>query len=186
MALTYHKRYCMERGRLPGVPPLSLPAGYRLVPWSAERLQDHVEVKHLSFCDELDSQLFDCLRTVAGCERLMRGIASKPGFLPEATWLVEYAAGANKVEPCGTIQGLKISPRLGAIQNVGVTPMHRGRGIGAALVTAALLGFQQAGLPRVCLEVTATNDAAVRLYAGLGFCRARTLYKAAEVATVLG
>ena len=42
----------------------------------------------------------------------------------------------------------------------------------------ALHGFAQAGLARGQLEVTAHNDAAVRLYRRLGFRRTKTLYKA--------
>lgn len=186
MKLVYYKRYQMERRVGPDVTLPALPSGYRFVPWSTQRLADHSEAKHLSFSDELDSQLFECLQTEAGCERLMRGISNKPGFLPGATWLIEYVAGPNKVEPCGTIQGIQASPRLGGIQNVGVTPMHRGRGLGIALVKAALVGFQQAGLSRVYLEVTADNTAAVRLYEQLGFRRTKTLYKAVEVAYSLG
>jgi len=46
----------------------------------------------------------------------------------------------------------------------------------------ALKGFKQKGLRRAYLEVTAQNYGAVRLYEQLGFHRAKTVYKAAEVA----
>jgi ribosomal protein S18 acetylase RimI-like enzyme len=42
------------------------------------------------------------------------------------------------------------------------------------------LGFQEAGLRRAYLEVTAENNAAVQLYRSLGFRRAKTLYKAVD------
>lgn len=182
MGLTYYKRYRMERRlsaemRLPALPP-----GYRLVAWSPERLHDHAEAKYHSFRDEIDAGVFSCLGVLEGCERLMHGISHREGFLPEATWLMEYAAGPHKVEPCGTIQGIRVSAHYGGIQNVGVTPLHRGRGLGAALVAAALVGFQQTGLARVYLEVTAENLAAVRLYKRLGFRRTKTIYKTAELA----
>ncbi len=164
----------------------ALPPGYRLVPWSPERICDHAEAKHLSFEGELDAQLFDCLASLEGCERLMREISLKDGFLPEATWLLEYVAGPHKVEPCGTIQGLRVSPRAGGIQNVGVAPLHRGRGLGSSLVVAAMVGFQQQGLSKACLEVTAQNEGAIRLYQNLGFFRTKTQYKAVEVAYSLG
>ncbi len=67
---------------------------------------------------------------------------------------------------------------MGAIQNVGVAPPWRGRGIGEALVLQALHGFRRAGLARGLLEVTAQNEIAQRLYRRLGFRRTRTLYKA--------
>lgn len=186
MSLRYYKRFQMER-RTSGHRGLpALPPGYRFVAWSPERLLAHAEAMRLSFAEELDSQLFECLQSEEGCGRLMTEISRKQGFLPEATWLIEYVAGPNKIEPCGTIQGLRGTPRIGGIQNVGVTPLHRGRGLGGALVEAAMVGIQQAGLPRVLLEVTAENVGAVRLYQQLGFRRTRTQYRAAQVAYSLG
>ena len=73
--------------------------------------------------------------------------------------------------------------RLGAIQNLAVTPGHRGRGLGTALLLQALAGFRQAGFVRAWLEVTAQNDGAVRLYHRLGFRRRKTLYKAVPIAS---
>jgi len=70
--------------------------------------------------------------------------------------------------------------RWGAIQNVGVVPEYRGRGLGRALVLQCLAGFQAAGVPRVYLEVTACNLPAVQLYRSIGFCLARTTYRAVE------
>ena len=61
---------------------------------------------------------------------------------------------------------------------MGVTPAWRGRGLGEALLLQALHGFRSAGLGRGLLEVTAQNEAALRLYRRLGFRRTKTLYKA--------
>ena len=85
---------------------------------------------------------------------------------------------------CATVQGVRERSGLGAIQNLGVTPLHRGRGLGSALLLQALRGFQRAGLGRAFLEVTAQNDAAVRLYRRLGFRRRKTIYKLVEAAPV--
>ena len=43
------------------------------------------------------------------------------------------------------------------------------------------LGFQQVGIRKVALEVTAENKAATRLYERCGFRRIKTLYKPVEV-----
>ncbi len=67
---------------------------------------------------------------------------------------------------------------MGALQNVGVAPSWRGRGLGEALVLLALHGFRRAGMARAQLEVTARNEGAQRLYRRLGFRRTKTLYKA--------
>jgi ribosomal protein S18 acetylase RimI-like enzyme len=182
MSVSYFKRYRMEfdlRDRRSV--PLFVPRGYRLLAWQSDLLAGHSEAKYLSFRHEIDADVFECLAELDGCQRLMHEISLKDGFLPEATWLAIYSDGRD-IEYCGTIQGIRATHKYGAIQNVGVTPAHRGRGIGSALIYAALGGFQQVGLPRAYLEVTAQNDGAVRLYKRLGFRRTKTLFKAVELA----
>jgi ribosomal protein S18 acetylase RimI-like enzyme len=182
MSVNYFKRYRMEldlRGRR--FLPVIVPPGYRLLAWHAGLIDDHAVAKFESFRNEIDAGVFDCLADLPGCQRLMQEISQKDGFLPEATWLAACTAD-GPFEYCGTIQGIRATHKYGAIQNVGITPQHRGRGVGTALITAALIGFQQVGLPRAYLEVTAQNDRAVRLYKRLGFRRTKTLFKAVELA----
>ena len=113
----------------------------------------------------------------------MTEIADRNGFLPAATWLIQYwPPKARRPEVCGTIQGVCEGEGIGAIQNVGVIPEHRGRGLGVALVWHALNGFRLASQKKVFLEVTAQNTGAVRLYQRLGFRKVKTVYKASEVA----
>jgi ribosomal protein S18 acetylase RimI-like enzyme len=78
------------------------------------------------------------------------------------------------------VQGVMDRGPIGAIQNLGVVPSYRGLGLGRALVRKALEGFYEAGLRRAYLEVTAENSSAVLLYRGVGFRRAKTLYKAVD------
>ena len=181
MSVSYFKRFRMEidlRGRR--FDAGSLPPGYRLLAWTPERLNIHAETKFNSFRHEIDSGVFNCLADLDGCYRLMQEIAAKDGFLPEATWLAAYVGG-GELDYCGTIQGIRATSKYGGIQNVGITPAHRGRGVGSALIAAALGGFQQVGLLRAYLEVTAQNERAVRLYKRLGFQRTKTLFKAVEL-----
>jgi RimJ/RimL family protein N-acetyltransferase len=183
MSTKYFKRYRMEvdlRRHLPAPPPL--PVGYSFVPWSQELLDVHADVKQRSFRWEIDSILFPCLGEFEGCQHLMREIASRDGFLPQATWLVRYDSPDGDVEFCGTIQGIRTRQGVGGIQNVGTTAAHRGIGIGNALVCRSLFGFSATGVQRVFLEVTVENAGAVRLYRRLGFRHLRTVYKAAEIA----
>jgi ribosomal protein S18 acetylase RimI-like enzyme len=180
--LRYHKRFQMDldlrRWRRQAV---GLSTEYRLRAWSPGLIYEHALAKYLSFRDELDAVVFPCLGEMESCLRLMREIRDRDGFVPEATWLAEYiGAGPNRVESCGTIQAIRINRARANIQNIGVTPHHRGRGIGAALIVAALAGLQQVGVTRVALEVTADNDSAVRLYRRLGFRSVKTVYKAIE------
>ena len=184
MGLTYFKRYRMEldlRGEF--FPAPELPAGYLLAPWSESLLDDHAEAKYLSFCYEIDANVFPCLGEQEGCRRLMGEITSREGFVAPATWLLVWQATPQaKPENCGTIQGICNSEGVGSVQNLGIVPEHRGQQLGTLLLHRALKGFGEAGLSRVTLEVTAQNSGAVRLYHRLGFRTIKTVYKAAEVA----
>ena len=183
--LNYTKRYRMELDmRRWSRPAIELPADYRMVPWHKSLVEAHAEVKYQSFRDEIDSLVFPCLGEFDGCCKLMTEIQSRDGFVPESTWLAEYVgAGLAKAEYCGTIQAVRTHKGRASIQNIGVVPFHRGRGIGSALILSALLGFEYLGIPRICLEVTSENEGAVRLYRKLGFRTVRTLYKAVELAS---
>jgi GNAT superfamily N-acetyltransferase len=182
---TYFKRYRMEAdlsGR--DFPMVAPPPRYRLLAWAPQLLEAHAQAKYQSFRDEIDAHVFPCLGDPAGCLRLMQEIAAKPGFLPGATWLAVYddPETAGWSDYVGTIQGLDTEQGCGSIQNLGVVPAHRGRGLAKCLLRQALDGFRRAGLLRVSLEVTAENRAAIRLYRDHGFRTMRTLFKSAEVA----
>jgi ribosomal protein S18 acetylase RimI-like enzyme len=184
MGITYFKRFRMEidLGR-PFFAPPELPAEYELLAWDESLLDAHADVKYESFSLELDANVFPCLGDREGCRRLMREIVSRDGFVGEATWLLRFGSRQRTgMEYCGTVQGVRDCNGYGAIQNLGIAPGHRDRGLGTVLMHAALSGFRRAGLRRVFLEVTAQNVGAVQLYHRLGFCRTKTVYKAAEVA----
>jgi ribosomal-protein-alanine N-acetyltransferase len=55
------------------------------------------------------------------------------------------------------------------ILNVAVAPEFQGQGIGTALMRTALEEGRQAGCHEAWLEVRPSNDAALRVYARLGF-----------------
>lgn len=174
MAITYYKRFRMEID-LAGISPPSLPSPYLWKPWDESLLEAHAQLKYLCFKDEIDAHVFPCLDNLPGCRRLMREIRRKAGFLPDATWLIAAPAGY-----VATIQGVIDKDGFGSIQNVGVLPAWRGRGLGRRLVCRALMGFRAQGVPCAFLEVTAENALAVRLYRDIGFRRVKTLYKAVD------
>jgi GNAT superfamily N-acetyltransferase len=171
-AISYFKRYKMEAD-LHDLPHPLLPPGYGCVSFSSALLEAHAEVLFRSFHQEIDAVVFPSLGDPDGCRSLMVEICRKWGFQPGATWLLTGPEG-----PCGTVQGVRERSGVGAIQNLGIAPSCRGRGLGRGLLLHALHGFRQAGLHRAMLEVTAQNDGAVRLYRRLGFRRRKTLYKA--------
>ena len=168
---TFLKRYRMELqlADLPSVP--ELPSGFGWEGWFPGLLEVHAQVKAQCFRDELDALVFPSLGYLGGCLDLMHNIATRGDFVPEATWLLVGPFG-----PCGTVQGLR-DKYFGAIQNLGVAPDHRGRGLGRLLMIKALHGFRISGLRKAYLEVTARNEHAVCLYRRLGFRSTRSVYK---------
>jgi ribosomal protein S18 acetylase RimI-like enzyme len=175
--ISYFKRFKMEIDLYDPPPWPTLPEGYSWIAWDDSFLESHAETMYQCFRDEIDSVVFPSLGDRKGCYQLMCEIRRKYGFLPDATWLLRGPDG-----PCGTVQVLRECTGMGAIQNLGVTAAYRGRGLGSALLLQALHGIRRAGLGRGILEVTAQNDAAVRLYHRLGFRRRKTVYKAVETA----
>jgi len=179
---TYFKRFRMDADLAACRPARPLPPGYRFVSWNEALLDVHARTKFRSFRSELDATVFPCLGDLEGCRRLMREIRGKPGFLPTATWLVVCNDQMGELEWCGTIQGVVDRFGVGSIQNIGVVPVQRGRGLGTCLIEQALAGFRGHGLRRASLEVTAGNSRAVRLYQRLGFRKAKTVYKMVDEA----
>lgn len=203
MGLTYFRRYrmrCDLTTCLLEPPPLS--PGYRLAPYRSGLVNEHAKVKFESFADGLDTFVFQCLARQDGCLRLMREIVGRQEFCEAATWLIYYeelspeggmaaatgppgtgplATGPLGTSAVGTVQGLSIDD-VGSIQNLGIHPHHRGRGLGSLLMHHAAVGFRSAGLKSMQLEVTSDNVGAVRLYERLGFTIDEVVYKAAEVA----
>jgi ribosomal protein S18 acetylase RimI-like enzyme len=172
----YFKRHRMELALHHPPAPGGLPAGFRWLSWDESLLALHAEVKFASFQRHEDALVFPSLGSRAGCHDLMTAIRTRPGFCPPATWLVAGPDGC-----AGTIQGLLDDNGFGGIQNLGVIPECRGLGLGRALLLKALAGFAAAGVPRAFLEVTATNQPAVRLYRSVGFRAYKTLYRTVEL-----
>lgn len=179
--MDYFRRFRMEINfSKVSLPAPFVPDGYRFVAWHDALIDRHASVKYQSFHREVDSRIFQCLSDTSGCLRLMSEIAGQRSFLPGATWLIANCSETDGIVDCATVQGLAHSRVMGAIQNVGVVPEHRGLGLGRALMLRSLTGFRNAGLKRVYLEVTADNQPAVELYRDLGFRLTRTMYKAVE------
>jgi ribosomal protein S18 acetylase RimI-like enzyme len=70
---------------------------------------------------------------------------------------------------------LAIRGERGWIAGIGISPSHRGRGVGEELMRGVLAGAGERGLREVWLEVLVQNEPAIRLYEKLGFERVREL-----------
>lgn len=174
-------RMQVDLRKYPAIEP-QLPDGYRWTVWSPELLDRHANVKFRCFAEDQDGRVFQSLREEYGCRQLMEFISQHEQFMPTATWLLTIDdLNSGESTDCGTVQGLAPTPILGAVQNLGVLPEHRGQGLGRAIMQKGLLGFQNAGLQFVTLEVTDGNHTAIALYESLGFELQKTLFRRVEV-----
>ncbi len=101
--------------------------------------------------------------TAAHWQEAQYRAALQPGAVPERVSLV--------VEE-GAVLGFIVARALGEeweIENVVVTNLERGRGLGARLVQELLQQARGRGARSVFLEVRESNEAARRLYAKSGF-----------------
>ncbi len=169
--VAYVKRYCMERPILARPPAVAPPLGYHLVPWSEALLDAHADVLFRAFAHDLDGKVFPNLARPDTCRGVMVAIRGLSDFLPSACWLM---AGPNGY--AGAVQGV-MNGTAGLVQNLGVCPEDRGKGVAAALLARCLRAFANAGATWCHLEVTADNEPAVRLYKRWGFRPTRVRYK---------
>lgn len=175
------KRYKMEIDlRRHAFAEPELPEGYFVESWSSSLLESHATAHYLSFRDTPDARLFGNFQTFRGCRRVMENIVKRYNFCPAATHLIVYhPANAFHTECAATIQGVVNADGNGGIQNVGVVPAHRHRGLGHALLSLALAGYQQYGIRLANLDVTAENEEALSLYRGIGFVVTQVYYRQA-------
>jgi len=86
-----------------------------------------------------------------------------------ASWIYETADG-----PAGILLVARRG-RTSRIAALGLAPELRGQGLGRQAMQAAIEQARERGDERMVLEVIASNEAALALYAGLGFERRRKL-----------
>ena len=178
----YFKRYKMEVSLRRTPICVAIPAGYRLLPWDEHLLEAHAIAKHHSFRDELDSTRLPLswrgsrLPSPDGRDRNQVGIRARGNVAGSLRTSRRFA------RLLCTVQGIRDQFGRGGIQNLGVTPEHRGQGVGASLLHHASARFRRLSVLSVHLEVTAKNANAIRLYRNMGFRHIKTVYKSVEVA----
>ena len=88
---------------------------------------------------------------------------------------VLFVARAERSGPVVGFVGTRAKDNLLEISGLAVDHAHLRRGLGRALVKAALRSARQRGFPRVALHVSTGNAAAIALYESEGFRRAERL-----------
>jgi ribosomal protein S18 acetylase RimI-like enzyme len=118
---------------------------------------------------------FDAQRFIAATpdteEGYARFLATQVGT-PNAVILVAAIEGVIVGYAWGGLEGydyMALRGPAGALYDIVVRPESRGRGVGAALLTAVLAALEANGAPRIVLSTATQNVAAQRLFARVGF-----------------
>ncbi len=154
----------MERSDLDDLPEAPLPDGLELRPVPADRLRDVLVADWEAFQDHWGARPFS--------EAEVRRILGEPHADP-SLWQVAWAGDevAGSVLPAiypddNAVSGVE----RGWLDRVSVRRPWRHRGVGRALVVAALHGLRTRGMDRANLGVDAANPTgALGLYESLGF-----------------
>lgn len=166
LGLTVTRWFTVMRRPLDGaLPEVDLPAGLRLVPWSAER-DDEVRLAHNeAFADHWGFQPWSG-ETWARWESGHRNFRPDWSFLvADGTQVAGYALSAAYEQDW---------PALGYPEGwtgkLGVRRPWRGRGLARALLAASMRAFADGGMRSAGLDVDSENlSGAVALYQGLGY-----------------
>ncbi len=147
------------------IPPGEIPAGFTIRPLAgAAEVEGYVALHRAAFGSE--NMTVDWRR---------RTLAA-PEYRADLDLVAEAADGRLAGFCIGWLA--MVDGRTEAqIEPLGVRPDVQGRGLGRALIGAALHQFQTAGAERAHIEVDADNAAALALYTRAGFRPAQTFLK---------
>ncbi|WP_263732511.1 GNAT family N-acetyltransferase [Cellulomonas sp. SG140] len=174
----------------------SLPATFRVGsesrPWDLDLLLEDRGYTTVTTTDVLVRAAHD--PTHGSAERPPRPAGLHVGDDPEEDWVHDWLAGKHGVHPDSAAVGRAVLTSARArylsvhdggrlvgrarvafaegwagVSCLAVDPAQRRRGLGRALMVAALGEAAQAGAHRVFLQVEASNSGAARLYSTLGF-----------------
>ncbi len=167
-------RHYMRRDLREPLPPRDppLPGGVALRPLRREDLPAAAEIVYRSHVGTVDAALNLTYATPATCRAFVETLVLRSGcgrFDADASRLADGPRG-----PVAVLVASRLAPANGHVCQVSVTPEAQGRGIGAALMAAAMHSFREQGLASATLSVTVSNDRAHRLYELLGFRLQRT------------
>ncbi|BCJ77702.1 hypothetical protein CS0771_72460 [Catellatospora sp. IY07-71] len=140
------------RHDLKEIPDVPLPAGVRLAGWAPDTVSRFHAAYRAAFAERPGFPDWD--------QEQWTGWLVDDDFRPPWSLLAVDASGADLgFVVCGD----------GWLVQVGTTPAARGRGVGAALTTAALRAAAADGASEMLLDVNVDNPVAADLYRRLGF-----------------
>ncbi len=170
-----HARHFLEKDLTSSVGSSCAPL-YNTVPWDVTHITAASRVLLASYADQTDALICEDYRTEAGCERYLQSLLDTPGcgtFLQADSHVAFDGSGIL----CGFVIASRISPTGAAIPQISILPSHQARGLGRALMNAALSGLAAKGYKSASLTVTVANRRAHDWYMRLGF-RVRKAFSA--------
>jgi ribosomal protein S18 acetylase RimI-like enzyme len=159
------RRHYLVRGL--DEPLASSAPSFHLRPLRREDLPAAARIIHRSHQGSLDAALNLTYATVASCRGFVDTLVLRGGcgrFDTDASWVAEADGSA-----VGVVLSSHLSSTNGHLCQVSVAPECQSRGLGTALVGAALDAFRRRGLKTASLSVTVDNERAYALYGRLGF-----------------
>jgi len=157
-------RYLQTHPSPQSPPPVWDQTALRLEPWSEARRPLFLEALEASYRQTLDCPKLQGLRTTADALAGHRGA----GPFDPALWQVLLAddrpAGVLLINPLAIEHAAELV-------YLGLTPSHRGRGLGDALMREALHQCAARGVRTLVLAADEANEPALRLYARHGMAR---------------
>ncbi len=149
---------------------ISLPGGtLHIRRWQETDFEAATRIITTAYTDHIDSAINDQYCSIAGANHFLHNIVRFPGcgqFEIEASWVVVDAKN-------GSLQAIllasRISPDIGHITQICVSPNLRRQHIGQTLLEVAADSLRRMGCRSVTLTVTEANCAAVDLYTKLGY-----------------
>jgi len=145
-----------------------------LKPWERRHDRDAARLLYDTYRGHVDAAINDQYRSVTGTTNLVENILYYQGCgecLPNASWV---AIHRSTQQLAGLLLLTTVRPRSGHIPQVAVARQFQSRGVGTALVEAALAELERNGFGEVSLTVTNLNQGALRLYERLGFQTSHT------------
>jgi ribosomal protein S18 acetylase RimI-like enzyme len=153
--------------RAPHVAPL--PAGIAIVPWTEARHEEAALLIAACYRNHVDSRINDQYRGAPGARRFLSNILQYPGcgdfFATGSLAAIDRRSGAL----LGISLASTVAPRVGHITQVCVAQPAQGLGIAGRLLERSLTALRDRGCMEATLTVTASNEAAMRLYGRFGF-----------------
>jgi len=141
----------------------------RMRRWREADFEPATQIIAAAYAGHIDSEINDQYRSVSGANRFLHNIVRFPGcgnFEPNASWVVFEPQSGNLQ---AVMLSSRVSPDVGHITQVCVSPGLRRQHIGQALLEAGASSLRHIGCKAVTLTVTQANLSAVQLYRKLGY-----------------